>query len=154
MFWVWPEICFYLVETPHWVLWNDLLTLFICFPHCSPFLLFTLFSHPNSLSLLFSFHLNFPFYFSLTHTLASLSCSFTFLLLSSLPSVLYNPHSSFHLSLSVEPLWLHWYSDSGVCCRGRLLFWHSSRRWNTLLLLLVVSHLTFLFFVNIQIIFS
>lgn len=49
------------------------------------------------------------------------------------------PHSVTHpstpppslFSVSVEPLWLHRYTDCWLCRGGGMLFWHSTRRYCT-----------------------
>lgn len=46
----------------------------------------------------------------------------------SLISLLFFPSPSL-FSVSVEPLWLHRYSDCWLCCWGGMLFRHSTRRY-------------------------
>lgn len=139
---------------PLLVIWFFLpsLSLFFLLPYFSEHYLFTLF-HFASLcqfsprgSPLCPLHLDLLFSLPPTHSPVSLSTPLflvTFVfplhhLLPFIPRWLSHPFISLLVfsspslfSVSVEPLWLHRYSDCWLCCGGGMLFRHSIRRYCT-----------------------
>lgn len=96
------------------------------FPSC-PLRLDLLFSLPPTPSPVFLSTLFITFIFPII-----ISCLSSFHSLSPTPSLHFPVFSSPSLfSVSVEPLWLHRYTDCWLCRGGGMLFRHSTRRYCT-----------------------